>query len=222
MAGKKGGDNSKKAAGQARKADAAAGKKAAEDAKKAAVEDTEWQKGAKGAGKKEAEAEKKAEKARQKALKDQMLAEEEQNTPGRSAPKNAKTATKKTNRGLDLSQLDSDDTKLESISARNIDDGIAALSLDAKSDDKVDRHPERRLNAVFTAYKQRRLQEMKDDGSGKGLRLAQREEQIWKEFKTSPENPFNQAHIQHNATQDERKALQDQLRATTEARLTTK
>lgn len=48
MGGKKGpGDNSKKVAGQARKAEAAAGKKAADDAKKAVVEEAEWEKGSK-------------------------------------------------------------------------------------------------------------------------------------------------------------------------------
>lgn len=52
MAGKKGSDNSKKAAGQARKADAAASKAAVENSKKAAVEDEEWSKGSKNNAKK--------------------------------------------------------------------------------------------------------------------------------------------------------------------------
>lgn len=51
MAGKKG-ENSKKAAGNARKADAAAKKNAAEDAKREAVEDEKWQKGSKSNAKK--------------------------------------------------------------------------------------------------------------------------------------------------------------------------
>lgn len=41
------GENSKKAAGQARKAEAAANKKAGEESKKAAAEDAEWSKGSK-------------------------------------------------------------------------------------------------------------------------------------------------------------------------------
>lgn len=52
MAGKKGSDSSKKAAGQARKADAAASKAAAEQSKKDAVEDAEWSKGSKSSAKK--------------------------------------------------------------------------------------------------------------------------------------------------------------------------
>jgi hypothetical protein len=53
MAGKKGGgENTKRAAGLARKADAAANKSAVEQAKNDAVEDAEWQKGAKSSAKK--------------------------------------------------------------------------------------------------------------------------------------------------------------------------
>lgn len=46
------GENSKKALGQARKADKAAAKAGAEVAKKSAVEDEEWSKGQKDSGKK--------------------------------------------------------------------------------------------------------------------------------------------------------------------------
>ncbi|KAJ3514711.1 hypothetical protein NM208_g15037 [Fusarium decemcellulare] len=51
MAGKKG-DNSKKAAGNARKAEAAAQKAAVEDARREAAEDEKWQKGSKNNSKK--------------------------------------------------------------------------------------------------------------------------------------------------------------------------
>jgi hypothetical protein len=51
MAGKKG-ENTKKVAGNAKKAEAAAEKAAAENAKKAAAEDQEWSKGAKSNAKK--------------------------------------------------------------------------------------------------------------------------------------------------------------------------
>jgi len=53
MAGKKAvGENSKKAAGNAKKAEVAAQKEAAENSKKAALEDEEWGKGAKNNAKK--------------------------------------------------------------------------------------------------------------------------------------------------------------------------
>ncbi|KAL2367643.1 hypothetical protein RJ035_001264 [Blastomyces gilchristii] len=52
MAGKKGGENTKKAAGNARKAEAAAQKEAAANARKAEEEAREWSKGAKSSAKK--------------------------------------------------------------------------------------------------------------------------------------------------------------------------
>jgi hypothetical protein len=51
MAGKKG-DNSKKVAGNARKAEAAAQKQAANDARQEAAEEEKWNKGAKNTSKK--------------------------------------------------------------------------------------------------------------------------------------------------------------------------
>ena len=52
MAPKTKGENTKKAAGNAKKAEAAAGKAAVQDAKKAREEDREWSKGAKDDSKK--------------------------------------------------------------------------------------------------------------------------------------------------------------------------
>ena len=52
MGGKKGGENTKKVAGNARKAEAAAAKQAEADARKSKVEDEEWGKGAKTSSKK--------------------------------------------------------------------------------------------------------------------------------------------------------------------------
>ncbi|KAF7511680.1 hypothetical protein GJ744_003843 [Endocarpon pusillum] len=52
MAGKKGGENTKKVAGNAKKAEVAAQKQAAEEARAAAAETQEWSKGAKGNAKK--------------------------------------------------------------------------------------------------------------------------------------------------------------------------
>ncbi|KAI1503913.1 DUF1014-domain-containing protein [Biscogniauxia marginata] len=223
MAGKKGGDGSKKAAGQARKADAAAKKTALEDAKKAAVEDDQWQKGAKNNSKKEAEAARKAEQARKKAEKDALLAEEEKELPTRAVPKNKKTAVKKTNRGLDdnvLAEFDLNDKKLHEGTARNVLDAIELLGLDTNSDEKADKHPERRLAAAYAMFEERRLQEMKDDGSSKGLRLSQRKVQIKKEFEKSPENPMNsELRVKHNATADEIREAKCEMKARIEARL---
>ncbi len=52
MGGKKGGENTKKVSGNARKAEVAAQKQAEQDSRKAKHEDEEWSKGAKSTAKK--------------------------------------------------------------------------------------------------------------------------------------------------------------------------
>lgn len=170
----------------------------------------------------EAEAAKKAEAARKKAERDALLKEEEASIPARSTPKNSKTATKKT-RGLDLSQLDDDGGSggkaLPALSASGIDDALDALSLTAKSDTKIERHPERRFKAAYAAFEERRLVEMERDGSGQGLRLNQRKERIKKEFEKSPENPFNQVTARYDASKEELEEIKEQERQKIESRL---
>jgi len=170
----------------------------------------------------EAEAEKKAEAARKKAEREALLAEEEKSTPGRSAPKNAKVAVKKT-RGLDLSQLDSVDSgPLSALNASGIDNALDALSLTAPADNKVDRHPERRFKAAYAQFEERRLKEMDEDGSGDGLRQNQKKERIKKEFEKSPENPFNQVTASYDATKEELAQLKAQEKIKIESRLGSK
>ncbi|KAL7922380.1 DUF1014 domain-containing protein [Trichoderma austrokoningii] len=214
MAGKKAQDNSKKAAGNARKAESAAKKNAAAEAQQEQVEDSKWSKGAKDTSKKEAEAAKKLEAAKKKAEKEALAKEEE---AGLNAKK-SKTTVKKS-RGLDLSQLD-DDSKLGALSASGIDNALDALSLAAGGDDsKIDQHPERRFAAAYHRYEERRLAEMKADGSGTGLRLEQRKQRIRKEFDKSPENPFNQVNASYNASRDDIKQIKNQEASKIEKRL---
>ncbi|KAL8399903.1 hypothetical protein RB594_000350 [Gaeumannomyces avenae] len=234
MAGKKGGggggEGSKKAQGQARKADAAAQKAADEDSRREARDAAEWDKGAKNNSKKEAEAAKKAEQARKKAEKDALMAEDERNTPGRSAPKSSKAAPKKAaSRGLDLSQLDDDGGSsakggLSALNASGIDNALDALSLAGGSSDaaKVDRHPERRFKAAFAAFEERRLKEAEADGSMAGLRLKQKQERLRKEFERSPENPFNQVTASYDASKGEVKDIRESEKDKIETRLAEK
>lgn len=67
----------------------------------------------------------------------------------------------------------------------------------------MDKHPEKRFAAAYAKYEERRLGEMKADGSGTGLRLEQRKQRIRKEFDKSPDNPFNQATAAYNASRDD-------------------
>ncbi len=149
--------------------------------------------------------------------------------PSRSGPKKSKTAVKKTNRvgGLDSALTDLDlnannNNKLPSLGATGIENALDALDvvLADSSVTKADRHAERRVKAAYTAFKERRLEEMNEDGSGKGLRLSQKLAQIKTEFKKSPENPLNNLHVKHNATKEEIEDLKQQERGQTEARLT--
>ncbi|KAK5999491.1 hypothetical protein QM012_005344 [Aureobasidium pullulans] len=207
------GENSKKAAGNAKKAEVAAQKQAVENAKKAKAEDQEWAKGAKDNSKAAAAAEKKAEAERKKAEKAALAAEEEASLPSKKTG-NAKTAQKKS-RGLDLSGLDGP-SSLSALSATGIDNALDALSLTAGSSDKIDRHPERRFKAAYTQYEERRLEEMKDE---KGLRRQQKIEQIRKEFEKHPDNPFNQANASYNSTREDLETIRQNEKAKIEKRL---
>lgn len=169
------------------------------------------------ASRRESEAAKKAEQAKKKAERDAALAEEEASAPSRNGPKNAKTAAKKTGRGtLDLGQLDS---ALPSLNATGIDNAIDALGVTGNSQDKIDKHPERRFKAAYAAYEERRLAEMEADGSGAGLRLNQKKDRIRKEFEKSPENPFNQVTAQYNATRDDLSEIRSKEKSKVEGRL---
>ena len=160
---------------------------------------------------------KKAEAARKKAEKDALLAEEEKDA--RAAPKNSKTAVKKT-RGLDLSQLDEPSTSKANpaLNATGIDNALDALSLTSNNpSEKVDRHPERRFKAAYAAYEARRMPELEEEH--KGLRKQQRIDIIRKEFERSPENPFNQANARFDSTREEIKEIKEKERDKVEARL---
>lgn len=219
MAGKKGGAGggenlgSKKAQGQARKADAAASKQAAKNSQAEAAEAATWDKGAKSTAKAEAAAEKAAEAARKKAEKDALLREEEASLP--SKPKGKAPKAEKKTRGID-SALGSFDTKPSALNASGIDNALDALDITGENKDKVDRHPERRFKAAFAAFEERRLEEMKDE---KGLRRNQKVEQIRKEFERHPDNPFNQVSASYNMSKDEIAALKESEKEKKEKRL---
>ncbi|PQE20110.1 DUF1014 domain protein [Rutstroemia sp. NJR-2017a BBW] len=198
------GENSKKAAGNAKKAAVAAGKLEAADKVKATQEAEKWGEGAKSNAKADAAAAKKAEADRKKAEKEALLREEEAALP--SGPKKSKQAVKKSekpSRGLDLSQLDDSPSTPSALNATGIDNALDALDITSGAQEKLDRHPERRFKAAYAAFEERRLAEMDEDGSGKGLRRNQKIEQIRKEFEKHPDNPFNQAMAAYNASRDE-------------------
>jgi len=93
------------------------------------------------------------------------------------------------------------------------------LTLTGQNQDKIDKHPERRFKAAYTAFEERRLDELKDE---KGLRRQQKIEQIRKEFEKSPENPFNQVSGRYDMSKEEMKELKESEREKKESLLTGK
>ncbi|XP_019880342.1 coiled-coil domain-containing protein 124 [Aethina tumida] len=71
--------------------------------------------------------------------------------------------------------------------ARTVSEAIAVLS---NSPEEVDKHPEKRMKAAYTAFEERRLKELKVEMPE--LKLSQMKQLIWKEWGKSPENPLNQ------------------------------
>ncbi|KAK6355518.1 hypothetical protein TWF696_004617 [Orbilia brochopaga] len=227
--GKPKAENSKKAAGNARKAEAAAVKQAKADAVKAAKEDAEWAEGSKDNSKKQAAEAKKREAAAKKAERDAELAAETATlktakTNPKAGAKGKSPATPTGTSSLDaaLASLDAPSTSsaAKTLNASGIDDALDALSLTTgSSSTAVDRHPERRFKAAYTAYENRRLLEGRADGSWDGLRLQQVKDRIRKEFEKSDENPFNQTTVAFDATRAEVAAVRQQERDKIEKRL---
>ncbi|CAI6322502.1 unnamed protein product [Periconia digitata] len=204
-----GGEGSKKAQGQARKADAAAQKQAQKDREAESAESKKWDQGSKSNSKAEAAAAKKEEAARKKAEKDALLREEEASQPSKPKGAGAKKAEKKP-RGGGI------DGALGSLNATGIDNALDAMSLTGSNNDKIDRHPERRVKAAYAAFEERRLEEMKDD---KGLRRQQKIDQIRKEFDKHPDNPLNQVSASYNMSKEEIAAIKESEREKKEKRL---
>ncbi|POY73938.1 hypothetical protein BMF94_2980 [Rhodotorula taiwanensis] len=212
--------NSKATAAKARKEEAADGKKAKAAAEQEEREAQEWSKGAKGKSAKEDKAAA-AEAARaKKAERERLLAEEEASMP--SKPKAAPKAGAKKAAPARAPAIPSFESGLSgepsSFSASGIDDALDAMSLVTSKTDKasvgsqaakIETHPERRFKAAFEAYKEEQLPILKKDYPG--LRLQQYNDRLFESFKKSPQNPFNQAHMAHNATKDDKvAALQGQ------------
>ncbi|BGO92359.1 hypothetical protein NBRC10512v2_004632 [Rhodotorula toruloides] len=208
--------NAKAVAGRARKEEAANAKAAKQAADNEAKEAEKWEKGAKGKSSKEDKAAA-AEAARaKKAERERLLAEEEASLP--SKPKAAPKAGAKKAAPPKAPAIPSFDSGLSdsaSFSASGIDDALDALSLvNAKSDKasvgsqaaKIETHPERRFKAAFEAYKEEQLPILKKEHPG--LRLNQYRPSPFPSPPphSSPQNPFNQAHMAHNASKDDKVA----------------
>lgn len=212
------GENSKKAAGNAKKAEAANKKQAEANAKAEAAEAAEWDKGSKKGNKKAEDAQfKKEEAARKKAERDLLLQAEEASI--KSKPRGAaKQAAKRTGKIDDFLDFNKD---VPELSASGLDAALEALALTGReggvSSKDIDRHPERRVKAAYSAYEEKRLPEIRKEQPG--LRLQQLKQLLFKEFQKSPENPMNQdTNIKFNAKKDEVEQLKSDVKQTREGK----
>nr|XP_038024940.1 coiled-coil domain-containing protein 124 [Anas platyrhynchos] len=79
------------------------------------------------------------------------------------------------------------------VEARTIEDAIAVLSVA----NELDRHPERRMKAAFTAFEELNLPRLKQENPN--MRLSQLKQLLKKEWMKSPDNPMNQRHKAYNS-----------------------
>ncbi|KAJ1962205.1 hypothetical protein IWQ62_003605 [Dispira parvispora] len=245
MAKKFRGENSKVTAAKDRKAKAQAEKDKEKRAAQESKESAAWSAGAKKLDKKEAEMAKRAEKLARKQEAAKLLQEEEKQL-GKTKPALKPTARKPATGAAKIAQKKAAKVETfqqenkapeASYSARNIDDALDLLDIvHAPSGDveptpgdtspkpkastanvAIDRHPERRHKAAYTAYEARELPRLKEEN--KGLRLNQIKQIMWKNWQKSPENPFNQVYVAYNASQRDQEALVEEQRQRIESRL---
>lgn len=203
------GENTKAAAARARKSAAAEEEKSRKEKE---AEDAFWQDDDKHVAKKmqrKEEREKKRIELLQKKKEKQLLLDEEM-----ASIKSAKPATqakvtraeieknqaeiaaqaaaereKKDNLVHDEVPLEENLNRLvdEDDSARTVEDAISVLSV---KEPAVDRHPEKRMKAAFTAFEEVNMPRLKAENPN--MRLSQLKQMLKKEWMKSPSNPMNQ------------------------------
>ncbi|XP_073449325.1 coiled-coil domain-containing protein 124 [Aquarana catesbeiana] len=210
------GENTKSAAARARKAEA----KAVADAKRQqALEDAYWQDDDKHVVRKEQrkdEKEKRRLEMLERKKESQRLLDEEdarlKSKQAKSAPpakvtrsqieetlkkeEAEKGTVEKPKTHLDMPLEENINRRVleeGEVEARSVEDAIAALSVGKE----LDRHPERRMKAAFTAYEEENLPRLKQENPN--MRLSQLKQLLKKEWMKSPENPMNQRHASYNA-----------------------
>lgn len=80
------------------------------------------------------------------------------------------------------------------VEARSVEDAIAVLSVGPED---LDRHPERRMKAAFTAYEEAHMPRLKMENPN--MRLSQLKQLLKKEWMKAPENPLNQRFTCYNS-----------------------
>ncbi|KAJ2400735.1 hypothetical protein GGI23_001847 [Coemansia sp. RSA 2559] len=230
------GGNSKAAAANEKKSAAKAEKDAKVRAAKEAEEAEKWGIGSKKSGKAEEKKAKRQEQLELKREKEKQLELETKDIArakpikGPAQKASARGAKKAEEKELQIAAAEDQNKKIESFAASNIDDALNLMeSIDEPSDAQgpasmsgadalIDRHPERRAKAAYNLFLEREIPRMREENPN--LRLSKIRENLWKEWKKSPENPINISRVSHNASQaaidavieEERKNIKDRLR----------
>jgi len=235
------GVNTKKESGRTKKAENEEKKKESAAAEKERKEAEAWKDTAKTSKSKQEEKEekRKADLAR-KAENARILAEEEASSSVKKAvSKPAKKGTKEykpagpgaiaaggPDENPEAPVEQSVEQPVDSFAATGIDNALDILEVVTAKMDKasvgqqaagIERHPERRFKAAFEAYQERELPNIKKEHPG--LRLQQYKDLLYKQFQKSPENPFNQTIVAHDASKEEKLEALKQKRMQVEERL---
>jgi len=75
------------------------------------------------------------------------------------------------------------------VEARSVEDAIAVLNVGGTP---MDRHPEKRMKAAYSAFEERELPRLKQENPN--MRLSQLKQLLKKDWMKSPENPMNMVH----------------------------
>jgi len=235
------GGNAKKESGRAKKAENEANKRTAAEQAKERVEVDKWADGSKSSKSKEEKEEKRKAEIARKAENARLLAEEEASIRAKKAASKAKKAQSKPagpgaiaaegegelsapSPAAESPSKDGDGPQeVESFAATGIDNALDLLEVVTAKVDKasignqaagIEKHPERRFKAALNAYVERELPNIREEQPG--LRLQQYKDLLFKQFQKSPENPFNQATVEYNASNEEKvdvlRRRQDEIR----------
>lgn len=208
--GKKLATNSKAEEGRARKAAAKEEKNESLRREKELVEEKTWKEGAKDESKRQAEEAKRLEKLIKKQEKRELEDQEDREAakckPRKAADKHAASpivTLRTANWSLSLSDEGSTTHSIEAYSASNIDDALLLLDASTQSPatTTVEKHPERRMKAAFSAFEAREMPKLRAEHPT--LRHTQLMERLYKMWQKSPDNPFNQLHVAHNLSREE-------------------
>nr|SVE94003.1 EOG090X0J63 [Scapholeberis mucronata] len=80
--------------------------------------------------------------------------------------------------------------------ARSVEEAIQVLKINDNEAASVERHPEKRVKAAYSAFEERNLPRLREENPN--MRLSQIKQMLHREWLKSPENPLNGPTSQYN------------------------